>query len=316
MKIAITGGSGFIGRKLVSRHLSQGDELRVLSRHSSSGDSNMKGLVKWYQGDLLTNEKLESFVDGVDVLYHCAGEIHDENRMRALHVDGSKRLIKAATGRIGRWVQLSSVGAYGKKLDGIVSEQTDLNPSGIYEITKVESDCLVSRAARDGAFECVVLRPSNVYGAEMSNQSLYSFIEMIRRGWFFFIGEQGASANYIHVDNVVEGLLRCGMQAAARGQVYNLSDHRTMEEFVAIITKCLGSTKPTLRLPEWPVRQLIKLLANIKSFPLTAARVDALTGRALYATDKIEKELNYRHIVTMEAGLIELTEFWQHRFMG
>lgn len=314
MKVAITGGSGFIGRKLVYRHLSQGDELRVLSRRASGDDIDTRGLLKWYQGDLLTNENLESFVDGADILYHCAGEIRYENRMKALHVDGTRRLIKAATGRIGRWVQLSSVGAYGKILEGSVNEQTELNPSGMYEITKVDSDGLVFRAACDGAFECVVLRPSNVYGANMSNQSLHSLIEMIRRGWFFFIGEPGASANYIHVNNVVEGLSLCGMQVAARGQVYNLSDHRTMEQFVASIANSLGKTMPTLRLPEWPIRQSIKLLGNIKSFPLTAARVDALTGRAIYATDKIEKELNYHHIVTMEAGLIELTDFWQRRF--
>jgi nucleoside-diphosphate-sugar epimerase len=314
MKIAITGGSGFIGRKLVSRHLSQGDELRVFSRRAPGESDDSRGLLKRYQGDLLTYEELESFVDGVDVLYHCAGEIRDENRMKTLHVDATQRLIKAATGRIGRWVQLSSVGAYGKIIEGSVNEQTELNPSGMYEITKVDSDDLVSRAARDGAFECVVLRPSNVYGADMSNQSLYSFIEMIRRGWFFFIGEPGASANYIHVGNVVEGLLRCGMQDAARGQIYNLSDQRTMEQFVATIAKTLGKTMPVLRLPEWPVRQSAKLLGNIKSFPLTVARVDALTGRAIYAIDKIEKELNYRHIVSMEAGLIEITEFWQSRF--
>jgi nucleoside-diphosphate-sugar epimerase len=316
MKIAITGGSGFIGRKLVYRHLSQGDELRVLSRRASGDDDDLRGLLKWYKGDLLTNEELESFVDGVDVLYHCAGEIRYENRMMALNVDGTRRLIKAATGRIGRWVQLSSVGAYGKIPKGSINEQTELNPSGMYEITKVDSDKLVSRAAAAGAFECVVLRPSNVYGADMSNQSLYSLVEMIRRGWFFFIGKPGASANYIHVDNVVEGLLRCGMQGAARGQVYNLSDQRTMEQFVATIAISLGKTVPVLRLPEWPVRQSIKLLGNIKSFPLTAARLDALTGRAVYATDKIEKELNYRHIVTMEAGLIELTKFWKRRLRG
>lgn len=316
MKVAITGGSGFIGRKLVARHLSLGNEVRILSRRATSSEADLGGLVKWYQGDLLTIEKLASFVDGVDVVYHCAGEIRNENRMRLLHVDGSQRLIQAAAGRIGRWVQLSSVGAYGKVQEGTITEKTELKPFGEYEITKVDSDALVSSASQDGAFECVVLRPSNVYGPDMSNLSLYGLISMIQRGLFFFIGKPGSSANYIHVDNVVEALVRCSTHAKASGQVYNLSDYRTIEEFVAIISTSLGKTMPRLRLPEWPIRQSAKLLGNIKTFPLTAARVDALSGRAIYSTNKIEQELNYRHIVTMEAGLIELTEFWQRCFRG
>lgn len=314
MKIAITGGSGFIGRKLVARHLMQGHEVRILSRRATSIEADHQELVKWYQGDLLTFEMLASFVDGVDVVYHCAGEIRNESRMKLLHVDGTQRLIQAATGRIGRWVQLSSVGAYGKVKEGTITEKNELKPSGEYEITKVFSDALVSAAYQDGAFECVVLRPSNVYGSDMSNKSLYGLINMIRHGLFFFIGEPGAAANYIHVDNVVEALVCCSTHAKASGQVYNLSDHRTIEEFVATISTTLGKSTPRLRLPEWPIRQSAKLLGNIKAFPLTLARIDALTGRAIYSTNKIEQQLNYRHIVTMEAGLVELTEFWQHRF--
>jgi nucleoside-diphosphate-sugar epimerase len=313
MIVALTGGTGFIGRKLVDLHLVKGHEVRVFSRRALGSGAGVNGVVEWWHGDLLTSKKLQSFVDGVDILYHCAGEILDLSRMKEVHVEGTQRLIEAATGRVGRWVQLSSVGAYGKILDGIITEKTKLNPCGTYEITKVASDSLISRAALDGAFECVILRPSNVYGADMSNQSLFGLIEMINRGWFFFIGEPGAAANYIHVDNVVQALMLCGVHAEASGHVYNLSDHRTMEQFVAIISTSLGNTKSRLRLPEWPIRLSVKLLGNIQKFPLTTARVDALTGRAIYSTSKIEHELQYQHIVSMETGLSDLTESWQQR---
>ncbi len=305
MIVAITGGTGFIGRKLMQHHLAQGDEVRVLSRRATAETG-----VKLYRGDLSSDTELQSFVDGVDILYHCAGEIRDAARMQAVHVAGTQRLIEAATGRIGRWVQLSSVGAYGQQRAGVVAEQTALHPCGTYEITKVESDALVQAAALDGAFEHAILRPSNVYGADMSNQSLFG---MIRRGWFFFIGKPGASANYIHVDNVVAALLLCGVKPEANGQVYNLSDHRTMEQFAATIAAALGKPMPGLRLPEWTVRLAAKLLGGIPKFPLTEARVDALTVRAIYSTGKIEHELGYRHIVPMEAGLDELVQSAQQR---
>lgn len=310
MIVAITGGTGFIGRKLVLRHLERGDEVRVLSRNSPS-EAGLPDSVNWFRGDLSGASDLQAFADGADMLYHCAGEIRDEPRMVGVHVVGTRHLIEAASGRIGRWIQLSSTGAYGRRREGIVTERTDPNPRGMYEVTKVESDTLVKAASSSGAFQHVILRPSIVYGAGMPNQSLYSLIYMIRRGWFFFIGKPGASANYIHVDNVVKALVLCGQMPQAKGQVYNLSDHCTIELFVACIAESLGRDIPRARLPESPVRALAKLFGHIPGVPLTQARIDALTTRAIYSSEKIEQELAYRHPLSMEDGLSDLVGYWQ-----
>ena len=310
MIVAITGGSGFIGRKLVMRHLEQGDEVRVLSRRPPE-KSELPDSVKWYSGDLSKSGDLLSFVDKADVLYHCAGEIKDATKMKALHVDGTARLINMATGRIGRWVQLSSTGAYGQHREGIVTEETRLNPKGQYEETKVQADNLVIHAANQGAFNYVILRPSIVYGETMSNRSLFGLIALIQKGWFFFIGQPSASANYIHVDNVVNALLLCGSVAQANGQVYNLSDYRSMEDFVKIITYSLGCKRSHLRIPEVPVRLLIKLLGWIPGVPLTDSRINALTNHTMYENTKIEQDLGYKHVTSMEDGLTKLVAYWQ-----
>lgn len=310
MIVAITGGSGFIGRKLVMRHLEQGDEVRVLSRRPPE-KSELPDSVKWYSGDLSKSGDLLSFVDKADVLYHCAGEIKDATKMKALHVEGTARLINMATGRIGRWVQLSSTGAYGQHREGIVTEETRLNPKGQYEETKVQADNLVIHAANQGAFNYVILRPSIVYGETMSNRSLFGLIALIQKGWFFFIGQPSASANYIHVDNVVNALLLCGSVAQANGQVYNLSDYRSMEDFVKIITDSLGCKRPHLRIPELPVRLLIKLLGWIPGVPLTDSRINALTNHTMYDNTKIEQDLGYKHVTPMEDGLTKLVAYWQ-----
>ena len=78
MIVAITGGAGFIGRRLVSRHLALGDEVRMLSRRAPV-ESELYSSIKWCCGDLTTIKgDLQPFVDQADVLYHCAGEIRDE----------------------------------------------------------------------------------------------------------------------------------------------------------------------------------------------------------------------------------------------
>jgi len=310
MIVAITGGTGFIGQRLVQRHVARGDEVRILSRRSPV-NAGLADSVHWFKGDLGSSDNLHAFVDGVDVLYHCAGEIRNPLLMEALHVAGTARLIEAATGCIGRWVQLSSTGAYGGHIrDGVVDEQTPLNPIGAYEVTKVKSDELVTNASLNGAFQHTVLRPSIVYGASMPNQSLYGLISMINRGWFFFIGKPGTSANYIHVDNVIDALLLCGSLPQANGQVYNLSDYCTMENFVTNIAEFLNRSVPEARVPEWPVRMMARLLGVVPHMPLTQARIDALTNHVRYSTTKIESELGYRHSLSMKKGLRDLVEYW------
>lgn len=310
MLVAITGGTGFIGKGLVLRHLARGDAVRVLSRKPPA-QSGLPAAAQHWQGDLAGSADLRPFVDGADTLYHCAGEVRNTSLMQMMHVDGTRKLINAAAGRIGRWVQLSSVGAYGRQRAGTVAEESALAPCDAYEATKVESDALVAGGAADGAFEHVILRPSIVYGAEMSNRSLFGLISMIQRRLFFFIGKPGASANYVHVDNVVEALMLCASSPRAPGRIYNLSDHRSMEQFVAAIATGLDMRMPRMRLPEAPARLLAKLAGVFPGFPLTQARIDALTNRACYPSTRIERELGYQHAVSMESGLLELVGYWK-----
>ncbi|CAG0957980.1 partial dTDP-6-deoxy-L-talose 4-dehydrogenase (NAD(P)(+)), partial [Anaerolineae bacterium] len=187
MIVAITGGTGFIGKKLVARLVERGDTVRLLTRNPApSGNSS---LVQMHECDLLkagVNE-LSVMLDGVDVLYHCAGQLKNQLTMRALHVDATRRLAEAASQRVGHWVQLSSVGVYGPVMEGTVTEDSALNPAGEYEITKTESDQIVVAAANKGALSYSILRPSNVFGAEMTNQSLFGMVSMIDRGLFFHI---------------------------------------------------------------------------------------------------------------------------------
>ena len=233
--------------------------------------------------------------------------------MYSTNVQGTQNLIEVSKGNIGRWVQLSCVGAYGQHREGVITVSSALNPSGDYEITKVASDAIVESAALRGAFGHVILRPSNVYGATMSNQSLFGLIKMIKHSAFFFIGKRGASANYIHVDNVVEAMLLCATSPQAKGEIYNLSDYRTLEQFVAIVAKCLSVSVPRTRLPESLARLITMLLKFVPKSPLTNARVDALTTRSSYSTEKIIRDLAYKPVVSMENGLKEMVDFFLQR---
>ena len=308
MKVAVTGGTGFIGRRLVDRHVQAGDSVRVLSRRSASG---FPDVVEVFPGDL-TNEStaLSAFVEGADVLYHCAAELRDASRMRRVQVAGTERLLRAAVGKIGRWVQLSSVGVYGPVKSGLVTESSPTRPVGEYETTKCEAERLIAGAVAIEALDAVVLRPSNVFAPEMPSSGLFRLTGLIKKRRFAYIGKPGAIANYIHVDNVVGALLLCATSPEARGATYNLSDWRTLERFVAVAAEALGVSSPSWRIPEPVARGVAWVLGAAWDFPLTPARIDALTTRAIYDTSKIERELGYRHHIALEPALEQTVRAW------
>jgi nucleoside-diphosphate-sugar epimerase len=298
MIIAITGGTGFIGKLLVNRHIQMGDHVRLLSRKPPLKDTD----VQYFLGDLSDKDfDLSSFVANVDILYHCAGEINNESLMRQLHVNGTQRLVDTAKGNIGRWVQLSSVGAYGKCLSGTITEKSKENPSGVYESTKTESDKIVKKCG----IPYSILRPSNVFCNNMPNQSLKSLLRAVRSGLFFFIGKENESiVNYVHVVDVVEVLIKCGLNEKSLGEVFNLSQSISVEKMVAsFISEKKNADKKILRLSENFIRKLVNLFEWIPGFPLTSSRVNALTNSCIYNSNKVQKKLNFNFSMSLEERL-------------
>lgn len=313
MIVAVTGGTGAVGARLVERHLRQGDIVRVLSRRAAAAPAG----VEAFQGDLAADgPALARFANGADILYHCAAETRDTARMTEVNVEGTRRLVRAARGSIGRWVQLGSVAVYGTPRAGVITEDTPASPVTVYGHGKAAADGIVMEAAAGGAFSCAILRPAKIFGAGLEGGNtaiLRRLIGAIDKGLFFFIGPPGAVAHYAPVDGVVEALTLCGRSGQAANRAYNLSDDRTMETFVGAIAAALGRACPSLRLPEAPVRLLAKALGWMPGFPLTGARVEALTGRADFSGERIARELGYRPPVTVEQALRELVADWKRK---
>src|SRR3990172_6225371 len=82
MIVAVTGGTGFIGKNLVARLVARGDTVRLLTRGCTVSEKS--SLVEVHQCDLVTASigDLSSVLDGVDVLYHCAGQLTNPQEMR------------------------------------------------------------------------------------------------------------------------------------------------------------------------------------------------------------------------------------------
>ncbi len=170
--IAVTGGAGYIGSRLVIRLLDAGYRVIVIDDLSNGNKSNVDVRAIFYQTDIRDKAIREIFQkEKPTYLFHLAAsksvnksmdnpaEFHDIN------VTGSANVFAAAhNAGIKRVIFTSSAGVYGDMLNNLKQKETDkLNPSSIYAQTKLDAENELKSYINKGT-ECIVLRFANVYG--------------------------------------------------------------------------------------------------------------------------------------------------------
>lgn len=298
--ILLTGAKGFIGNLLLARLSGSGQKIRLVTRSSFECEFNNVEVVCADLASPATD--FDSLVYGCDVIFNCAGEIHEEKLMHSLHVDATERLVAAANRlacqeRPIHFVQLSSVGAYGpaRGATRVVNELTLENPQGAYEETKTIGDSRVIQNRSNKFFSYTILRPSNVFGQSMSNNSLRQLGRIVRKGWFFYIGsaKKDSVATYIHVEDVVSALILCGFDPKAKGEIFNLSNDCALSDLINGMADAQRVSRPTLSLPEAPLRFMASIAYRLLRLPVTQARIDALVAKTSYPSTKMRDLLGF-----------------------
>lgn len=176
MKIALTGGGGFLGRAIckawIDRGASPGD-LTVLSRHPHPHLAVLG--VRHRVTSVTDPAALREGLQGVDVLYHLAGMVSRDprhaERLREVHVVGTQTTLDVAESvGITRVVYASSTGTFGCTRDPTGSPHEDGPDAGElvsqwpYYGTKLEAERIALAPRHDGGMRVIVLNPSLLLG--------------------------------------------------------------------------------------------------------------------------------------------------------
>ncbi len=146
MIFALTGGTGFVGKRLIALATEAGHQIRALTRRPQPAQPG----VTWIEGALDTPPALATLVDGADAVIHVAGVVNAADRAGFAHgnIDGTQAMIDATVAaRITRFVHVSS-------LTG--REPTLSN----YGWSKAESE----RRVETSPLAWTIVRPPAVYG--------------------------------------------------------------------------------------------------------------------------------------------------------
>jgi dihydroflavonol-4-reductase len=176
MKIALTGGGGFLGRAICSAWIARGaspEDLTVISRRPHP---HLEVLGVGHRVASVTDASaLKEALQDVDVLYHLAGLVsrdpRDAERLRQVHVVGTQTTLEVAESvGISRVVYASSTGTFGCTRDPTTPPHEDDSDAGPlvsqwpYYATKLEAEKIALAPRDDDGMQVVVLNPSLLLG--------------------------------------------------------------------------------------------------------------------------------------------------------
>ena len=177
MKVVITGGAGFLGKKLARRILQQGTladaqghqqkvgELLLFDIAKASGPGLDDGRIKALAGDIANPSTVQSIVQGADTVFHfaavvSAGAEADFDLGYRVNLDGTRNVLEACRelGTNPRVLFPSSLAAYGGDLPPAVTDDTPLTPQTSYGAQKSIGEFLIRDYTRKGFLRGTAVR--------------------------------------------------------------------------------------------------------------------------------------------------------------
>jgi len=339
MKIAITGGAGFIGDALARRLHEDGHELVIIDRDPSPSFPEKSRLV-----DIRDRDALTRALEGVEAVYHLAAEHHDDIEPKSLYyevnVGGTENLIAACRRHnIRRLLFTSTVAVYG--LDaGESREDSPTAPFNDYGASKLEAERLLERWAAEEAATALprgalvgagegpdpapkptvkdegpsltILRLVAVFGPG-NRGNLHNLLTQIHRNRFVMVGPGRNRKSLAYLGNVV-ALLAHGLALPAGSRTYNYADKPdfTTERLVSLARETMGRSS---RIPRIPYS--LGLIGGLafdalgrltgRTYPISAIRIRKFCAETVVTAEKY-KETGFTPPHTIDSGLTTTIE--------
>jgi UDP-glucose 4-epimerase len=233
MRYAITGGSGYIGTRLIEI-LAPREATEAIVNIDIRPPQSPRDGVEFVQGDVRDQESMRAVLERAapDALVHLAfllDPIHDEARMYDIDVNGTQAVLRAASeAGVGQVLVTSSATAYGAFPDNPVPITEDWPVRGApdfsYARHKTEADRLCQLwAAEHPDRVMTIVRPCIVFGPNVDNYLVRSWKNAAFMPIIDGIDQQ---FQLVHEDDVVSALI--GLLDAKAAGPFNLAGDGTM----------------------------------------------------------------------------------------
>lgn len=325
MKAFVTGATGFIGLTLALRLADNGYRVHALCRSNPDERLSSHPNIKIFRGDILEKESLLAAMRGCRFVYHVAAYARtwakNPETYYKHNVEGTINVMECAQElKVKKVVFTSSGRIFGPK----TTPDTDESFLRVYplrdhyERSKILAEEKVADFIRNG-LNVVILYPTRVYGPGIMNKSnaITHLIRMyMQNKWHVIPGDGTTIANYVYVEDVVQGHLKA-MEKGRAGERYIVGGiNASYDELFSNIRNNLESPGRLYKLP-FPLLKIyvaiqyafLRLLGREPS--LTPTWASTFCFDTALSSAKAVRELDY-YITPLQDGIRE-TVAWLKR---
>jgi nucleoside-diphosphate-sugar epimerase len=312
-RVFITGACGFIGRALARHYRELGVEVSGLD-FTADPEWGVRA------GDLASPGEWRDALKGVDLVIHSAALVSNTASMDLawrVNVKGTADLLEACVAAgVKRFLQLSSVAAFGFDYPEGVTEDHPLRPMGnTYVDTKIASEHAVLACHAGGRMDCTIVRPGDVYGPG-SRPWVVLPLDMIKRGRFLLPAHGRGRFSPVFIDDLVNGIVLAAGLDAGKGQIFTISGNGSLScaEFFAYHARMLGHSGPLRQMSTGLALTLAIIggaLVGLSGGQTELGRgtIDMLSRTSGYSIAKARALLGYEPRVEVAEGM-RRTEAW------
>ena len=245
MKAVITGGSGFVGKRLANALANKGWEVIVFSRRSNKNSGEIKTVkVNYFDIDDLTKN-----LEGVDIIFHLAAVLFANNKQEFEKGNTllTANLVQAAkkAKTVKHFIYQSSLAAAGpsKNTEILIDETCPCAPVSDYGKTKLMGETEVKKLH---PITYTILRAPTVYGGAEAGVSKIS--AWVKRGLMVNPSKKDMYFSFVYVGDLVDTLIMAATNNKAKNETFFISENAiyTWEDFIQKLSFAMGVKKPII----------------------------------------------------------------------
>ena len=274
MRVAIIGGTGFVGSYIVDALLEQGHDVSMLVRPGSEHKVRHSDSVRIVAGSIDTTASIGDLVAGCDAVIYCVGILREFPK---------KGITYEATQYDGVGKAVDAVHDNGVRRFLLMSANGVKQPGTRYQETKKRAE----ERVRASDLDVTIFRPSIIFGdprgqMEFATQLFQDMVEKPIPAVGFFSGMSPTSGSVlmspVHVEDVARAFVSSLADDSTIGEIYNLGgpDILSWTEMIRRIAATTGRKKWILPLPIGLMKLAATLFDWLPFFPVTRDQLTML----------------------------------------
>jgi UDP-glucose 4-epimerase len=290
MRVAVTGGAGYIGSTLIRNLVAEGHSVASLDNQVKGDYSHLRRLnaknLRLIEGDIRNSGDLDAALKGADAVIHMAAlsdlDVCNDNPEEAVSVNvyGTHQVLEAAKRNgVRRVIFCSSAAIYGVPSSLPVTERHTLHPLNLYGVTKLAGEKLIDAHHMTSGIETINLRFGNVYGVGLYTSWVGVIPKFVALGLedrpLTVYGDGESTRDFVHVEDITRAIALSISTPGIKSETLNIgSETTTVNKIAGIVSQEVeGATKKHVSITHLPPRQ-----GETKEFSYDTSKINKVLG--------------------------------------